>query len=389
MSNDSYTEVTHQSWFKRLGNAFKGIIIGIILVVVSFGLLFWNEGRSVKRHKTLQEGGGAVISISADILNPENDGKLVHLSGMATTDETLSDEVFGIGVNALKLERAVEMYQWQESQSSEEKKKLGGGTETVTKYTYSKTWASNLINSGDFKKPEGHRNPDAMPFESEVKTAQDASIGAFSLSPSLIGKIHAYTPVSLNSDYTLPETLEDQAQVTSNTLFFGSNPASPRIGDVRISFKEVKPRDISLVARQKNSSFEPYIAKAGGTIELLVTGIQNAESMFQQAEKSNTILTWVLRAVGFFVMFLGFKTILAPLSILADVLPILGSIAGAGTSLVSGLIAVVLSLLTISIAWFVYRPLLGIIIIALAGGAGFLLFIKLRKNSLTSQPAER
>ena len=60
MSNDSFTEVTHQSWGSRLGGAFKGIVFGIILFIVSFPLLFWNEGRAVKRHKTLEEGGGAV-----------------------------------------------------------------------------------------------------------------------------------------------------------------------------------------------------------------------------------------------------------------------------------------------------------------------------------------
>jgi hypothetical protein len=35
MSNDSFTEVTSQSWFSRLGNALKGIIFGLILVAVS------------------------------------------------------------------------------------------------------------------------------------------------------------------------------------------------------------------------------------------------------------------------------------------------------------------------------------------------------------------
>ena len=64
MSNDSYTEVSSQSWFGRIGNAFKGILVGLILVAIAFGLLFWNEGRAVKRYKTLKEGGGAFLYIT-------------------------------------------------------------------------------------------------------------------------------------------------------------------------------------------------------------------------------------------------------------------------------------------------------------------------------------
>ena len=135
MSSDSYTEVTSQSWFSRLGNAFKGIVVGIIMVVIAFPLLFWNEGRAVKRYKTLKEGGGAVISVAADKVDAANQGKLVHMTGMATTEENLVDTSFGVSSQAIKLKRYVEMYQWQEESKSKEKKKLGGGTETVTGQT--------------------------------------------------------------------------------------------------------------------------------------------------------------------------------------------------------------------------------------------------------------
>ena len=66
MSQDSFTEVTNESWFGRIGGAIKGVLVGLVLVAVAFGLLFWNEGRSVKRYKTLQEGSGAVVSVKSD-----------------------------------------------------------------------------------------------------------------------------------------------------------------------------------------------------------------------------------------------------------------------------------------------------------------------------------
>ena len=55
MSSDSFSEVSSQSWFGRLGNAIKSVLLGIILFVVSFPLLWWNEGRAVHTAQGLTE----------------------------------------------------------------------------------------------------------------------------------------------------------------------------------------------------------------------------------------------------------------------------------------------------------------------------------------------
>ena len=135
MAQDRYTEVTKESWFKRIGNAFKGILFGFLLIGISFVLLFWNEGRAVKTMKTLKEGKGIVVPIRADKLDPENNGKLVHVTGKATTEEILEDSVFNVSIRAIKLKRVVQMYQWKKVVTSKTKKKLGGETETVKTYS--------------------------------------------------------------------------------------------------------------------------------------------------------------------------------------------------------------------------------------------------------------
>jgi len=65
-------------------------------------------------------------------------------------------------------------------------------------------------------------------------------------------------------------------------------------------------------------------------------------------------------------MLLGLNLIFKPLSVLADVLPILGTLVEMGTGIVAFIIALVLSILTIGIAWVAYRPVLGISLIVLA-----------------------
>jgi hypothetical protein len=65
--------------------------------------------------------------------------------------------------------------------------------------------------------------------------------------------------------------------------------------------------------------------------------------------------------------------ILRPLSVMADVVPLVGNIVGAGTGLVAFLVALALSAVTIAVAWLVYRPLLGLALLAVAGVVAFIL----------------
>jgi len=379
MPEDSYTEVTNQSWFSRIGGAIKGIIAGFILFLIAFPLLFWNEGRAVKTYKTLKEGGGAVISVTSDQVDPANEGKLIHLTDQAFTEEILTDPVFGVEENALRLQRKVEMYQWQESKERETRKKLGGGTESVTTYSYDKIWTDHVIRSSGFKKG-GHDNPGAMPYSSETKTAHQVTLGAFQLSTSQVKRINRFEPIVVSEDTPLPENLGERMKRGQNGFYLGDNPSSPQIGDVRIYFEFVPPVQVSMVAQQEGSRLRPYHAQAGGNIELLQVGEHSAESMFQKAQSDNTILTWILRAVGFLLMGIGLSLIFKIFSVLADVVPFLGNIVEAGSGFIAFLLAAVLSLITIAIAWIVFRPLLAIILLIAAVGLIVLIGGKVRAS---------
>ncbi|MGB5686558.1 MAG: TMEM43 family protein [Candidatus Electrothrix sp.] len=390
MSDDSFTEVTNQSWFSRIGGAIKGIIFGFILFIIAFPLLFWNEGRAVKTYKTLKEGGGAVISVLADQVDANNEGKLIHVTGKATTEDILTDSVFGVSDNALRLRRKVVMYQWQERSESETKKKLGGGTETVTTYSYSKGWEDNVISSSSFKKPEGHENPGAMPYASEEQTAGRVTLGAFTLSSSQVNRINRFEPLSVGSDTQQSQQTEDlDSRMTrqANGFYLGADPASPQVGDVRIQFEAVAPTEVSIVAQQSGSRLESYRTQVGGDIDLLQVGAHTAEAMFEKAQSDNTILTWAMRAGGFVLMMIGLSMIFKVFSVLADVLPFLGSIVEAGTGFMAFLLAGVLSLITIAVAWIVFRPLLGIILLAVAVGLIVLIGSKIKAGKASKAQA--
>ncbi len=362
------TEVTSQNWFQRMGNAIGGVVFGILLFLIAGAVLFWNEGRSVHTAQSLAEGAGKVVSVQSDAVKSENNGKLIHFTGQATTDESLSDAEFEVTTEgSLQLKRKVEMYQWKENVKSETRKKLGGGEETVKTYTYEKVWDNDRLDSSDYH-DQGHDNPQ-LPFESKTITAEKAHVGAFQLG-GLASKIDKFETLKVeNEDYVLNGT----------RIFFGPD-ANPKIGDTRVSFEIVKPCDVSVVAVQSNDALEPYTAKAGDQIYELQLGTVTAQQMFKTLQDQNNMMTWVIRFVGWLMMFIGLAMVLAPLSVMADIIPFLGDLVGMGTGIVAFLIASASAMVVIGVAWIAYRPLLGIGLLAVAGACIFFV-LKGRKKS--------
>jgi hypothetical protein len=109
--------------------------------------------------------------------------------------------------------------------------------------------------------------------------------------------------------------------------------------------------------------------------------------MFQTAQDANKMLTWILRGGGWLAMFLGLVLVFRPIAVLGDVVPLFGSLLGVGVGLFAFLVSATLSLITIAIAWITVRPLLGIAMLVLAGGAAYWLIKKSRQKKMQGAPA--
>lgn len=387
------TEVTHENWFSRIVESIQGILVGLVIFVIAFPLLFWNEGRAVKTARSLSEGAAAVVSVPSDKVDGTFDGKEIHIQGLATTSETLSDSTFGVTLPAIKLKRDVEMYQWKQKSSTKTQKKVGGGTKKVTTYSYEKVWSDKAIASGDFKEA-GHDNPGALPYQSKSQVANLVTVGAFKLSPGLIAKINKWEPQPVDQN-TLGLTSPDvrsKLQVSSGDYYIGADPTAPKIGDVKIDFQVVKPTEVSVVAQQQGSQLKPYATQQSGyDIELLELGDVSAKDMFKAAQSRNSTLTWILRGVGFVMLFMGLFMVGRPFAVVADFIPVIGAFFRVGVGLFAGLLAFGFWLITVAVAWIFYRPILGVLL--LSAGALFLLgFVAIaivfgRRRKSAPQPA--
>ena len=419
----AYTETTQTSWGSRLGGAFKGIVAGIVLVVAGTCLLYWNEGRTVKTGGAINEARSVAVEVD-DIsrVDPALAGKVIYATGRAETRDVLTDPIFGASATAINISRKVEYYQWEEHSRQEKRKKLGGGEETVTTYTYTQEWVSGPIDSGAFRDPDYQgRNKVLARYEDETLYAPHVTFGAYTMPDFLKHSIGGAVPLDLVLDEKRKKAIFEGLSVESgplgnvvlpaagssdpasadaalmggvsgvvpqdryvhaqgNVLYLGENPGSPQIGDVRVTFTQTPPADVSIIAQVVGNTFEEFTASNGYTFSRLDMGTVGMERMFAGAESDNAIMAWILRVVGTIVVIAGLGTILHPLSVIADVIPILGSIVGAGTGFVAFLLGLAWSLLVIAVAWIRFRPVLAA---SLLGGVVVLLgllFVKGRKG---------
>jgi len=182
--------------FKRFKNS-PALPIGLILFIASISLLIWNETVSFRAEKHLLEGLRLVVPVSNEKAEEENDGKLIYVTGTATTDETVEDELFGISEKALMLRRTVEMFQWEETKSEGN----NDSNEQEDTFSYQRVWSPEVISSAGFSESKSHHNPGHMPYEGKTITASHVTIGDFTLSDSLVKKMKNFEPFPADSLY--------------------------------------------------------------------------------------------------------------------------------------------------------------------------------------------
>ena len=423
----AYQEQRTTGYGTRVGNSFKAIGTGFILFCIGTALLWWNEGRTVKTEKMLEEVGGSYVEME----NPNKkdaslDGELICGSALATTEDSLSDNQFGVGAKAIALHRRVEYYQWVEDSKESSEDKLGGKEVTTTTYTYSKKWVSQPIESSEFKDPAyQNKNMVLTTVEESEQYAENVKFGAYQLNETLIHMISSREGLDLNISEDMLNQLDKSAQtayerfygvkksakqtveqlaettvlsdsakavadslkavndsiiknavnkkdleyvhLAGNVLYFGRVPGSPEVGDVRVTFEKVVPAKVTVMAVVDGDSFKSFKAKNGKRFQRLVMGKKSGDEIIDIEKETNNMLLWVFRIFGVMLVIVGLKGIFGFLETILKVVPFIANIFGWGVGVVCTILGLVWSLIIIAIAWLFYRPILGITLLVIAG----------------------
>ncbi len=419
----AYQETKTTGYGTRVGNSLKGILLGFILIIGATCLLWWNEGRAVKTDKMLNDAQEACVDMpNPDKKNAEFEGELVCATAMATTDEVLTDKDFGISENAIGLTRDVEYFQWVEHAEEKSEDKLGGKEVTTTTYTYTKEWVSSPINSSDFKDPAYQdKNFTWTQVEEQDLWAENVKFGAYVLNESLIQSIRSNEALELklseqklqainksvgeayairkgipatNSNTTqpapvaatdstlladsmktvIPDSISQENKVDleyihqiGNVLYYGRSTNAPEVGDVRITFEKIVPAKVTVIAQVDGNTFKAFKTSNGKRYQTLVMGKKTSDEIFDAEHEANNMWTWILRIIGILLMISGFKSLFGFIETILKVVPFLSSIFAFGAGIISTIFGVVWSLIVIAVAWIFYRPILGIIILLIAG----------------------
>ena len=357
---DRFTEVTRTGYGKRVGRSLSGVIIGLILFVASFVVLFWNEGRQDMSLVATQ-----ATEIEANQVDSSADGNLVSTSGVLTSEETLGDDYLMIG-DYIALKRTVEMYAWEETTEEETETSTGGSETTTTTYEYDTDWVESVPDSSDFKYPEEHDNP-TKEIDSATKTVAEAKVGVYNINTETV-TLPNYSSITLNEEnIILPTTTDiyEETELKSNYIFIGEGSFTvPEVGDLRISYSAVKTNlDVTIFGQLDENKIVNYVDEDDNKLYRIFTGTR--EEAISTLHTEHVASTWIFRAVGFLMMWIGLGALLGPISTVLDFLPFLGKASRSIIGVITFIIALGLSALTIIISMIVHS-LVAMIIIAIA-----------------------
>ena len=342
---------------------------GLLLVACVLPMIYFNETSLIEVARGLKEARKDVTSVAPNVIDPKNEGKLVHVAGMLEVTAPLSDPMFSVTLPALKLSRELEMFQWVETTQVEERYE-GGTKHNYTRYFYNKNWANRLIDASKFNTPQDHDNPKAMPGQDERKwtrTAQDAKLGVFQIRPEQLEKVvgdnllyqqDANPPQNVAAPVFTERGLTGQLMGGGEPgwMYFGKDRANPVLGDVRVRYRFVPPKEVTIVAAQAGQKLEPFPEKSGTKVDVVRNGIETAGQALDEETLVNHLGTWFLR----FVLWFALAGALAMSVTAWRRLPGLRIAAGAPWWGFGPLGAAGLCFVIVAVPWMLARPLTGL-----------------------------
>ncbi len=385
---DHYEVVTQAPGFgSKLINSFKGILLGIVLLVVAFPILWWGEGR-----QDLSKFVKDAVLVPSDTAPAQPAGTLIKTTGTIVSDEMINDEKYlrppTTGeISYLKLNRSVEMFSWHENKKTEKR-----GDKEVTTYDYKKDWTSSPTKTEDFHDGLNHKNPPMAEMSTHFQVSS-ANIGVF---PFIASEADFYgnRDLPLKEDMKKPDT-PSVLQIEGNSIYIPAGiyappgaardetlvprvVTNPQIGDLRLSYTYF-PNNVSgsVVGDWDGQSIAPHAYQETNTY---LGAFAGSLTEFQARLHSDyRTTTWIIRIGSFLLMWLGMQLMLGPLLLLLEYIPIIGVVGRITIAFACGVLAFILWFLTLVLAnlWLVLL-VFGLLI------GGLLFYLKTKKTSTSS-----
>jgi len=276
---DPLTTTTTEDWSDRMGNAFFDVIIGWVMILFSIPILWFNERRNARMESVIMWGESQCQTITADHPDKDNRDRLVHIQGANMVSAArVKAPKFDVEFekDCVRLRTHVQAFQVIEHEHSDSREKIGGGRETITKYTYSKEWSSTWHDSRRYRDPQfsgKNTKPGGLDLGWKIKNSSRVELGdGFLLTDELINQCNNFNSVAskLGPSVSVEESKMQFFKGESGWFYHRDGKdwhggGEPQIGDCRVRFECVPDGQVTVMALQvaqlkggKRDVFLPY-----------------------------------------------------------------------------------------------------------------------------------
>ena len=332
-----------------------GYLVGIAFMLAGALILVWNENHF--RRMTAFVDRARVV--------------MVKVYGRAVPGDDVYDPLYGVGGRYLAVHREVQYFQWDEIKGTETYIDDDGDKQERVTYSYRCDWYGSPIDSREFHHKHGHTNSVRLTLPDTTFYSRGARINDYLFPPALIDSVKHLPQDSVVLDTESAvfrrgialTTLTGQSKarpynegglrgeaaripwcLDDNCVYYGDNPLSPEVGDVRVVFR-LKPATVLHVFAQPTGepmnvpdSVYPKIARISGIVggpilkslkpftmegmsrkmvRVSTEPVDGAKVLYNEASFNN-MLRWAMRFVGWLLMVIACKSMLGAIVAMAD-----------------------------------------------------------------------
>ncbi|XP_032513966.2 transmembrane protein 43 homolog [Danaus plexippus] len=341
-------------------------IMSMILFTGVTYFLMWSECQTIQSNLMLEDLISAAESI--DVFTKDEaeqyESKVVHITGPLRILEPISEPDYNIHVQAVKLRKRVQMYQWIEETTETENFLSEPAEESQKTYWYHKDWRDYVVDSSLFYIRPGHHNPTSMPMFSETHIADDVKIGWMFLGMDVKRKVNDYYEI-------WSDTRPDRSDIKLHSGFYyhGNSALEHEIGDLRIHFSYAGREDdiYTAVGLVERATLQPYSAERFPTadpISLLRKGSYSLKQLHDLEKRDANTHTWKYRLLGFVQVFASAMTLHPEwLTLFLQCQWISSNLRRCTRLWVNLVLSFSYTLFVVSMPWLVHKPALGLMIL--------------------------
>ncbi len=253
----------------------SGILLAVVVIYLAITGVN-NARNSDNLNSTILK---EVTVVNGGEVKPENDGKLVLVTGRLSFDESVKFDEVDFNFNSFKVERTVKDYVKIDKDSSEwverEEPKAGAGLtlENADDYYFS----GDYEESGDIFKAF----IPADSLYSVVKTVP-VKLGNFTIDSEGLDDIPV-TATLTSKDITICGLVFEGTYYTNP-----GRDANPKTGDVSVSYSyyDMSEDSLSILAKQSGSTFEPYQIGKEKVYKVFSSDVNSADTLKEKLGKN-------------------------------------------------------------------------------------------------------